>query len=89
MGYKRKRAGTTELRNGSVALSNPACLNDAEQPQDKNQDQDAAKTDIHDTLLCLVLLSETVSVAGAFQSLRKRHEPCGYDFTRQQSGGFA
>ena len=33
-----------------------AVLNDAEQPQDQDQHQDAAKTDIHDTLLCLVLL---------------------------------
>lgn len=29
-----------------------AFLDDAEQPQDQNQDQNTAKTDIHDTLLC-------------------------------------
>jgi hypothetical protein len=32
-----------------------ASLDDAKQPQDEDQQQDAAKTDIHDTLLLLVL----------------------------------
>jgi hypothetical protein len=33
----------------------PCRLDDAEQPENQDQHQDAAKTDIHDTLLLLVL----------------------------------
>jgi hypothetical protein len=34
----------------------PDALDDAEKPKDQDQHQDAAKTDIHDTLLLLVLV---------------------------------
>jgi hypothetical protein len=48
-------------------------LDDAEQPQDKDQHQDAAKTDIHDTLL-FGFGGETVMSGPSFQSLRPRQD---------------
>lgn len=61
------------IRPPRVGRPNPGS-DHAEQPKDEDQDQDTAKTNIHDTLLCLVLRIQTASVAVTFQSLRYRHE---------------
>ena len=47
-------------------------LDNAEQPQDKDQDQKAAKTDIHDIPPMFVVEGETVLTLPPFQSLRCR-----------------
>ena len=49
-------------------------LDDAEQPQDQDQHQDAAKTDIHDSLLLFGFAAETMRDAASFQSLRRRQD---------------
>ena len=52
------------------------CLDNAQQPQDQDQDQQTAKTDIHDILPFRVAV-ETVRLSRPFQSLRWRDSPQG------------
>jgi len=63
-------------------------LDDAEQPEDKNEDQEAAKTDIHKFLLFRVA-DETENMVLPFPSLRRRYRRYGYYFTRPETTGFA
>ena len=49
-------------------------LDDAEQPQDEDKDENAAKTDIHEKLLLFGFAAETVGEASVFHSLRMRQE---------------
>jgi hypothetical protein len=64
-------------------------LDDAQQPKDEDQQQDAAETDIHDTLLLLVLLLKRGAKARRSSRFDIDMKFVGYYFTRRQSAGFA
>jgi hypothetical protein len=63
-------------------------LDDAEQPQDEDQDQQTAKTDIH-RIPPFRVAGETVTTGPPFPSLRRRDERLGYYFTFSESAGIA
>jgi hypothetical protein len=77
---------TVGICRGTVRI---CCLDDAEQPQDQDQDEQSAKTDIHDTSSHFDIALETVRGVTAFPSLRWRHMFDRYYFTRQETTGFA
>jgi hypothetical protein len=53
-----ERSTTTRSspRSTGANFKGSALLNDAQEPEDQDQDQNSAETDIHDTFLLLVLL---------------------------------
>ena len=82
-------AGTPGILLALTSLSVLGCLDDAKQPQDEDQQQDAAKTDIHDTLLLLVLLLKRGAVVRRSSRFGVGTKFGRYYFTRRQSTGFA
>jgi hypothetical protein len=72
-----------------AAVETSAPLDDAEQPEDEDENQQTAKTDIHDTLSCFCVAAETVDGRPSFQSLRRRDAHLGYHFTQPEAPGFA
>lgn len=70
-------------------LGSLARLDNAKQPENEDQQQDAAKTDIHDTLLLLVLRLKRGARARRSSRFGFGTNSEWYYFTRQQTAGFA
>jgi hypothetical protein len=78
------------LLDGAAKRSREKCkgLDDPEQPQDEDQDQQTAKTDIHLKFLPFRVAAVTASM-GRRSSRFAPVTPQGYYFTRPESAGFA
>jgi hypothetical protein len=61
------------ILNAGFLTSRARRLDNAEQPENEDQDQQTAKTDIHCTLLYLYVGRETGTTAPPFPPLRLRH----------------
>ena len=68
---------------------NVRCLDDAEQPQDKNKDQKTAETDIHHNLRLFVLPMKRGAAACRSTCYGPVRSSLGYYFTRREHAGFA
>lgn len=66
--------GSPTRQNRRIMWPGPSGLDDAEEPEDQDQDEDAAETNIHDAISLVGFGSETVLRAPPFHLLRIRPE---------------